>query len=74
VAGKRPMERSTTMMLYSMTKTFTAAAVLQLVASGRWTRRACQNVYPESPYGDGLTVRHLLSRHRHPNPFRSNGP
>ena len=63
VAGKRPMERGTTMMLYSMTKTFTAAAVLQLVASGRVGLDEPVRTYiPESPYGDGLTVRHLLSQ------------
>jgi len=63
VAGQKRMEQGTTMMLYSMTKTFTAAAVLQLVESGRIALDERVRTYlPEIPYGDALSVRHLLSQ------------
>jgi len=60
--GRVPMTAGTTMMAYSMSKTITAAAALQLVEAGelglddplaRWV--------PESPYGPAVTVRQLLS-------------
>ena len=61
--GRRvPMDAATTMMAYSMSKTVTAAAVLQLVEAGtvglgdplaRWV--------DSSPYGPDVTVRQLLS-------------
>jgi D-alanyl-D-alanine carboxypeptidase len=60
--GGVPMTAGTTMMAYSMSKTITAAAALQLVEAGalglddplaRWV--------PESPYGPAVTVRQLLA-------------
>jgi CubicO group peptidase (beta-lactamase class C family) len=63
VAGKRKMEPSTTMMLYSMTKTFTAAAVLQLVEDGSVALDdPVREHLPDIPYDDGLLIRHLLSQ------------
>jgi CubicO group peptidase (beta-lactamase class C family) len=63
VAGQKRMEQGTTMMLYSMSKTFTAAAALQLVESGRIGLDEQVRIYlPGIPYGDALTVRHLLSQ------------
>jgi len=63
LAGRRPLEPGTTMMAYSMTKTFTAAAVLQLVEQGRLGLDApVRSLLPEIPYDGRLTVRHLLSQ------------
>jgi CubicO group peptidase (beta-lactamase class C family) len=62
IASSRPMVADTTLMAYSMSKTITAAAVLQLVDAqrvrlddpvARWV--------PWQPYGDEITVRQLLS-------------
>jgi D-alanyl-D-alanine carboxypeptidase len=63
LAARRPLEPGTTMMAYSMTKTITAAAVLQLAE-----RRALaldtpvRALLPDIPYGDRLTLRHLLAQ------------
>ena len=63
VAGRKRMEPDTTTMLYSMTKTFTAAAVLQLVEAGEVDLDAPFRHYvPNTPYGDAVTIRHLLSQ------------
>jgi CubicO group peptidase (beta-lactamase class C family) len=63
VAAARRLERSTTMMTYSMTKAVTAAAVLQLVARGSLAPDAPVTTLLDGiPYGDRLTVRHLLSQ------------
>jgi D-alanyl-D-alanine carboxypeptidase len=63
LAGRRPLEPGTTMMAYSMTKTITAAAVLQLVERGALTLEApVRGLLPEIPYGDRLTLRHLLAQ------------
>lgn len=58
----RPMALDTTMMAYSMSKTLTAAAVLQLVERGRLgLEDAVSRHIPWQPYGTGVTVRGLLS-------------
>jgi len=63
LAVRRPLEPGTTMMAYSMTKTVTAAAVLQLVERGALALDApVKALVPEIPYGDRLTVRHLLAQ------------
>lgn len=63
LAGRRPLRPDTTMMAYSMTKTITAAAVLQLVEQGRLSLDApARALLPEIPYDTRLTVRHLLSQ------------
>jgi CubicO group peptidase (beta-lactamase class C family) len=63
LAGHRPLEPGTTMMAYSMTKTVTAAAVLQLVERGALSLDApVRTLLPDVPYGDRLTVRHLLAQ------------
>ena len=57
------MRPSTTMMAYSMTMTFTAAAVLQLVEEGRLSLDDSVSRYlPSSPYDRSMKVRHLLSQ------------
>ena len=58
-----PMQPSTTMMAYSMTKTFTAAAVLQLVEQRKLSLDDSVSAYfPSTPYGGSMRVRHLLSQ------------
>jgi D-alanyl-D-alanine carboxypeptidase len=51
----RRMEPSTTLMAYSMSKTITAIAVMQLVEANRLQLDAPVRRYlSESPYGDGV--------------------
>jgi CubicO group peptidase (beta-lactamase class C family) len=63
IAAMRPMTSDTTMMAFSMTKTFTAAAVLQLVEDGRLgLDDELDDHVPDTPYaGRGITVRQLLA-------------
>jgi D-alanyl-D-alanine carboxypeptidase len=62
IAGGRLLTAATTMMAYSMSKTITAAAVLQLVDSGKVKLDDPADAYLESqPYGPGVTVRQLMS-------------
>ena len=63
LAGRRPLEPGSTMMAYSMTKTVTAAAALQLVERGALALDApVRRLLPDVPYDDRLTVRHLLDQ------------
>ena len=63
IAGHVPMTVSTTMMAYSMTKTITAAAILQLVDTGQLNLDDSIDLYlSENPYGDAVTIRHLLAQ------------
>jgi len=59
---RHPMTPETTMMGYSMTKTFTAVAILQLAEEARLSLDdAMDRHLPGTPYGGhGITVRHLL--------------
>jgi CubicO group peptidase (beta-lactamase class C family) len=58
-----PMSPATTMMAYSMTKTFTAVAVLQLMEQGKVSLdESALHYLPDIPYGPAVTVRHLLSQ------------
>jgi CubicO group peptidase (beta-lactamase class C family) len=60
--GHRPMDPATTMMAYSMSKTITAVAVLQLVAAGRVSLDSPIAQYLDSlPYPPTITVRLLLA-------------
>jgi D-alanyl-D-alanine carboxypeptidase len=62
LAASRPVEPRTTFMAYSMSKTITAAAVLQLVeAKALALDDPIERYVPSQPYGDRVTVRHLLS-------------
>jgi len=74
VLGKRRMDLDTTMMLYSMTKPFTAAAVLQLAEQGKvGLEDPAVNSVPDIPYGRAVLIRHLLSQTSgipHPLPLR----
>ncbi|RPH38055.1 class A beta-lactamase-related serine hydrolase [bacterium] len=63
IAAHREMRESTTMMIYSMTKTITAAAVLQLVEQGKLSLDdPVMDYLPDIPYGKEVRVRHLLSQ------------
>jgi D-alanyl-D-alanine carboxypeptidase len=58
----RPMAAGTTMMAYSMSKTITAAAVLQLVETGAiGLDDAVGRHVDRQPYGGEITVRQLLT-------------
>ncbi len=59
----RPLDHATSMMLYSMTKTFTAVAVLQLVEQGKiGIDDSIQKYLPEIPYKEKITIRQLLAQ------------
>src|SRR5512137_1053122 len=59
----RPIDGRTAFRLASVTKAFTAAAVMLLVRDGRLRYEdALTDIFPEFPaYGRGITVRHLLN-------------
>ena len=60
--NQKPMTLETTLMAYSMSKTITAAATLQLAERGRIDLDESIDTYlDESPYGAAVRVRHLLS-------------
>lgn len=62
IAGGHPMRAETTLMAYSMSKTITAAAVLQLAERGRLRLDEPIARYIDwQPYGRQITMRHLLS-------------
>lgn len=62
IRNQKPMEANTTQMAYSMTKTFTAAAILQLVERGELGLDDGINRYLQNPpYSDKITIRHLIS-------------
>jgi CubicO group peptidase (beta-lactamase class C family) len=57
-----PMDAATTMMAYSMSKTITAVAVLQLAERQQIVLdQAVTRYLPESPYADVVTVAELLT-------------
>jgi D-alanyl-D-alanine carboxypeptidase len=56
-----PMTAATTTMAYSMSKTITAAAVLQLVAARRAALDDPIDKYHPTPYGPGISVQYLLA-------------
>jgi D-alanyl-D-alanine carboxypeptidase len=57
-----PVTPATTMMAYSMSKTVTAIAVLQLIEAGRIGLDDSVDRYVDAlPYGAAVTIRHLLS-------------
>lgn len=62
IARRHPMGPGTTMMAYSMSKPFTAAAVLQIVESHRLSLdEPISRFLDFSPYGPEVTVRRLLA-------------
>ncbi|MDP2006005.1 MAG: serine hydrolase domain-containing protein [Rubrivivax sp.] len=63
IAAQKAMAGDTTLMAYSMTKTFTAVAVLQLVEQKRLSLDdVIERYLPNVPYkGRGITLRQLLN-------------
>jgi D-alanyl-D-alanine carboxypeptidase len=62
ILNARKMTLDTTMMAYSMTKTFTAAAVLQLVERGQvGLEDGLDRYVAENPYQHAITIRQLLT-------------
>jgi len=61
VQNRRRMTPETTLMAYSMTKTFTAVAILQLVEQGKLGLNDEIDCYLHSPYGGHhISIRQLL--------------
>src|SRR5579862_9029727 len=61
IRNQLPVDSATTMMAYSMSKTITAVAALQLVQTGRIGLDDPVEHYADSPYGSGVTIRQLIS-------------
>ncbi len=62
VARRRPVDKETTFNLFSVTKTLTATAILQLAEQGLVALDTPVVKYlGEFPYGDRVTLRHLLT-------------
>ncbi|MGO8856934.1 MAG: serine hydrolase domain-containing protein [Steroidobacteraceae bacterium] len=62
LARRHPMGSGTTMMAYSMSKTFTAAAVLQVIDSQHLSLDESINRFLDfCPYGPEVTIRRLLA-------------
>jgi D-alanyl-D-alanine carboxypeptidase len=62
VGARVPMSLDSTLMAYSMTKTITAVAVLQLVEAGKLRLDTeAASVLDAFPYGDEVTIRQLLT-------------
>jgi len=66
-----PVKPSTVFYGFSATKTFTATAVMQLAEQGRLRLDERATAYwPEFPYGNDITIRHLLAHSAGiPNPL-----
>ena len=62
IQGQQPMRLTTTLMAYSMTKTFTAVAILQLAEQGALKLDDPLGRYlPDCPYPGNITLRQLVS-------------
>lgn len=62
VAGSVPVTSATTFNGFSVTKTFTAVAILQLVERGLiQLDQPARRLLPTFPYPEAITVRHLLT-------------
>lgn len=63
IAKNSKITSHTTMMIYSMTKTITAIAILQLIEQGKiFLDDPVVQYLPEIPYGKEVKIRHLLSQ------------
>lgn len=61
-AAQKPVEHGTSFHAFSVTKTFTATAVLQLVENGHLDLdRSARDLLPGIPYPDDIRIRHLLT-------------
>lgn len=74
IQNSEAMSLNTTLMAYSMTKTFTAIAILQLVEQGKFGLDDPANRYaPNFPYSQNITIRQLVTHTsgiRNPLPLR----
>ena len=62
IQNQKPMSLNTTLMAYSMTKTFTALAILQLAKQGKLhLDDPISNFLKECPYDKDITIRQLIS-------------
>jgi len=62
IVDRHPLTSTTTLMAYSMSKTITAAAVLQLIQAEKLRLDDTIDRYIDwHPYGPGITIRQLLS-------------
>jgi len=62
VAAQKPMRSETLMQTASMSKTFTAIAILLLAEDGRLKLDDSVSIYfNDHPYGDQITIRQLIS-------------
>ena len=61
IKNKIPLSLGHTMTAFSMTKTLTAIAVLQLAEQGKINLNSKAINYIEHPYDSGITIRQLLS-------------
>jgi CubicO group peptidase (beta-lactamase class C family) len=72
IRHRLPIEPATSLMAYSMSKTITAAAVLQLVAAGKiGLDDPVERSVDPFPYGSRVTVRQVLA---HTSTIRTNRP
>lgn len=64
----------TTYNAFSVTKTFTALAIMQLAEQNKlWIDKTVKNYLPEFPYSSEITIQHLLTHHAGiPNPIPLN--
>lgn len=63
LAARTPVQQSSLFSAYSLTKTFTAAAVLRLIDQRKLGLEDPLLKYvPESPYGPNVRIRHLLAQ------------
>ena len=71
IQNKKTMSLNTTLMAYSMTKTFTALAILQLAQNGKLhLDDPIREYLPNCPYSENITIRQLISHSSGiPNPI-----
>jgi CubicO group peptidase (beta-lactamase class C family) len=63
IGANLPVTEQTTFMASSSTKALTAAAILQLLKQGQIELdKSLSAYYPAHPYGDQVTIRHLLNQ------------
>ncbi|AXR63230.1 serine hydrolase domain-containing protein [Leptospira mayottensis] len=63
IVGNVPLTKESQMMIHSMSKTFTAVAVLQLIDQGKlFLDDSARRYLPYIPYDEKVTIRHLLAQ------------
>ena len=73
VKNQRPVNQQTTFNAFSVTKTFTGLAILQLAEKGKLSiDKSAKKYLPDFPYTEEITIRQLLSHSAgvpNPNPM-----